>query len=50
MPALVHSIIGVTVVNDEISKFSQTDIRFSALITALLFIVVYAGYFYCQVW
>ncbi len=27
-------------------KLNQTDIRFSVLITALLFIVVYAGYFY----
>ncbi|AKN31595.1 ABC transporter [Clostridium carboxidivorans P7] len=45
MIALIHSIIGITVVNDELSKFNQTDIRFSALITALLFIVVYAGYF-----
>jgi len=44
--ALIHSIIGVTVFNNELSKFHQIDIRFSALITALLFIVVYAGYFY----
>lgn len=44
--ALIHSIIGVTVVNKEISKFNQIDIRFSALITALLFIVIYAVYFY----
>ncbi|SFB47166.1 FtsX-like permease family protein [Clostridium frigidicarnis] len=44
--ALIHSIIGVTLVNKEISKFNEIDIRFSALITALIFIVVYAGYFY----
>ncbi|RMC92575.1 ABC transporter permease [Clostridium autoethanogenum] len=44
--ALIHSIIGVSVVNEEISKFNQIDIRFSALITALLFIAVYTGYFY----
>lgn len=44
--ALIHSIIGVTVVNKEISMFNEIDIRFSALITALIFIVVYAGYFY----
>ncbi|AZV58677.1 ABC transporter permease [Clostridium sp. AWRP] len=44
--ALIHSIIGVTVVNGEMSKFNQIDIRFSALITALLFLAVYAGYFY----
>lgn len=44
--ALVHSIVGILVVNNEISNFNQIDIRFSALMTALIFIVVYAGYFY----
>lgn len=44
--ALIHSIVGVAVVNKEISTFSQIDIRFSSLITALIFILVYAGYFY----
>ncbi|OOM81452.1 ABC transporter permease [Clostridium sp. BL-8] len=44
--ALVHSIVGIIVVNKEISNFNQIDIRFSALITALMFILVYAGYFY----
>ncbi len=44
--ALVHSIVGILVVNKEISNFNQIDIRFSALMTALIFIVVYAGYFY----
>ncbi|KZL91298.1 FtsX-like permease family protein [Clostridium magnum] len=46
MLALIHSVIGVAVVNKEISNYSQIDIRFSALITALIFAVVYAGYFY----
>ncbi|QXE19020.1 FtsX-like permease family protein [Clostridium sp. 001] len=46
MLAIIHSIIGISVVNGEMSKFNQIDIRFSALITALLFIAVYAGYFY----
>ncbi|GEA34041.1 ABC transporter permease [Clostridium diolis] len=44
--ALIHSIIGVLVVNKEINDFNQIDIRFSALMTAVIFIVVYAGYFY----
>ncbi|EJP6471740.1 ABC transporter permease [Clostridium botulinum] len=44
--ALIHSVIGIKVVNDYISMFSKADIRSSALITALIFIVVYAGYFY----
>jgi len=44
--ALIHSIVGILVVNKEISNFNQIDIRFSALITALIFMVVYVGYFY----
>jgi putative ABC transport system permease protein len=44
--ALVHSIVGIIVINKEISNFNQIDIRFSALMTALIFGVVYAGYFY----
>lgn len=44
--ALIHSIIGILVVNKDLRTFNQIDIRFSALITALIFIVVYAGYFY----
>ncbi|HGG0416378.1 TPA: FtsX-like permease family protein [Clostridium sporogenes] len=44
--ALIHSVVGIKVVNDYISMFSKPDIRSSALITALIFIVVYAGYFY----
>ncbi|MDU1323277.1 MAG: ABC transporter permease [Clostridium botulinum] len=44
--ALIHSLIGINVVNDYISMFSKADIKSSALITALIFIVVYVGYFY----
>ncbi len=44
--ALIHSVIGILVVNKEISNFNQIDIRFSALMTALIFVVVYVGYFY----
>ncbi len=44
--ALIHSIIGILVVNKDISEFNSIDIRFSALMTALIFIVVYTGYFY----
>lgn len=44
--ALIHSVIGVIVVSEEISTYSQVDIRFSALMTALIFVVVYVGYFY----
>lgn len=44
--ALIHSIIGILVVNKELSNFNSMDIRFSALMTTLIFIVVYVGYFY----
>ncbi|OPD26643.1 ABC transporter [Clostridium botulinum] len=44
--ALIHSVIGIKVINDGISPFTKIDISFSALITALIFSVVYAGYFY----
>ncbi|WP_049042528.1 FtsX-like permease family protein [Clostridium sporogenes] len=44
--ALIHSMIGINVVSDYISVFTKIDISFSALITALIFIVVYVGYFY----
>ncbi|NCI74140.1 ABC transporter permease, partial [Clostridium botulinum] len=44
--ALIHSVIGIKVISDYISVFTKIDISFSALITALIFSVVYAGYFY----
>ncbi|AQS06676.1 putative ABC transport system permease protein [Clostridium beijerinckii] len=44
--ALIHSVVGIIVVNKEINDFNQIDIRFSALMTAVIFIIVYAGYFY----
>ncbi|AUN03653.1 ABC transporter permease [Clostridium botulinum] len=44
--ALIHSMIGIKVISDYISVFTKINISFSALITALIFIVVYAGYFY----
>lgn len=44
--ALIHSIVGVTVIHKELNSFTQVDIRFSVLITSLVFMVVYVGYFY----
>ncbi|WP_026886943.1 FtsX-like permease family protein [Clostridium beijerinckii] len=44
--ALIHSIIGITVINKVINSYGQMDIRFSASITALIFVVVYTAYFY----
>lgn len=44
--AIVHSIVGTNVVEEYLKTFGNYDILFSALITALIFIVVYGGYFY----
>lgn len=44
--ALIHSVIGIYVVNNFINRFQETDISFSSLMTALFFIAIYAGYFY----
>ncbi|MCC5910730.1 MAG: FtsX-like permease family protein [Clostridiaceae bacterium] len=44
--ACLHSVIGINVVDSFISTFQKTDIRSSALTTALIFVVVYGGYFY----
>lgn len=44
--AFVHSIVGINVANDFISMFNKTDILGSSIITALIFIIVYSGYFY----
>lgn len=44
--ALIHSVIGIKVVNNFINMFQKTNISYSALVTALVFMIVYAGYFY----
>ncbi|MBC2683628.1 ABC transporter permease [Bacillus toyonensis] len=44
--AFVHSVIGIKVANDFVNELQPTNISFSAFMTALIFIVVYAGYFY----
>ncbi|OTX29252.1 ABC transporter [Bacillus thuringiensis serovar shandongiensis] len=44
--ALIHSVTGIYVVNNYINLYENADISFSAFMTALIFIVIYAGYFY----
>lgn len=44
--ALVHSLVGIKVIGDFIYSSGQKNVTSSALITALIFIAVYAGYFY----
>ncbi|MBU3201619.1 ABC transporter permease [Clostridium estertheticum] len=44
--ALIHSVIGIKVTSDAINSLQETNINSSALVAALIFIVIYAGYFY----
>lgn len=44
--AIVHSIIGIGIVENYINNFGEFNIYGSALLTALIFVVVYGGYFY----
>jgi putative ABC transport system permease protein len=44
--AIIHSIVGISVVNEFISTFGNAEIGASAMITALLIIAIYGGYFY----
>lgn len=44
--AIVHSIVGINIVEQYLKTFGNYDILFSSLITALIFVVVYGGYFY----
>ncbi|PEC70090.1 ABC transporter [Bacillus thuringiensis] len=44
--ALIHSVVGIYVVNDFINAFQQIDMILPALMTGLVFLVVYVGYFY----
>lgn len=44
--AVIHSIVGINVANDFIGLYGNTDIGASAMITALLIVAIYGGYFY----
>ena len=44
--AIVHSIVGIKIIEDYLKTFGNYDILLSSLITALIFLVVYGGYFY----
>lgn len=44
--AIIHSIVGIYVINNFINAIQQTDITLPALMTGLVFLVVYVGYFY----
>ncbi|MBW9152312.1 FtsX-like permease family protein [Clostridium estertheticum] len=44
--ALIHSLVGIKVTSDLLNMLQKTNINSSALVAALIFIVIYAGYFY----
>ncbi len=44
--AFIHAIIGINVVNEFIKMYGNPDIQTSSFITALIFIIIYIGYFY----
>ncbi|EPB9413106.1 FtsX-like permease family protein [Clostridium perfringens] len=44
--ALVHSVVAIKVVNGFLTMFNRPDIGVSSLVTALIMVIVYGGYFY----
>ena len=44
--AFIHALVGIDVANDFITMFGNPNIGTSAVFTALIFILVYVGYFY----
>ncbi len=44
--ALIHSLIAIKVINRALIMFSNVDIWKSSLITVLIMVIVYGGYFY----
>ncbi|MEG0297311.1 MAG: FtsX-like permease family protein [Clostridium sp.] len=44
--ALVHSVVGIKVVNDFLTIYNKPDIGGSAAITVFILVVIYGGYFY----
>ena len=44
--ALVHSLVAIKVVNGFLTVFNKPDIGVSSLVTALIMVIVYGGYFY----
>lgn len=44
--AVVHSVVGIKIANEFISMYNQPDIGSTSLVTSVIFIFVYAIYFY----
>ncbi len=47
--ALVHSAVGIFVVNDYIKFYGKPDIGLASISTVALILVIYGGYFYTTV-
>ncbi|MBY6839242.1 FtsX-like permease family protein [Clostridium botulinum] len=47
--ALIHSVIGIHVINDYIKFYGKSDIGRAAISTVALILVIYGGYFYTTV-
>ncbi|WP_270532123.1 FtsX-like permease family protein, partial [Paraclostridium sordellii] len=44
--AFIHSIIGIKVVSEFIAMYDKPDIGGSSLMTSIIFLIIYIGYFY----
>ncbi len=44
--ALIHSIVGIKIINDFVTMFNKPNISSSSIMTAILFLIIYAGYFF----
>lgn len=44
--AIVHSIVGIGVANDFITMYGKSDIFLSSLVTGVVIVTIYGGYFY----
>lgn len=44
--ALIHSIVGIRIINDFVTMFNKPNISSSSIMTAILFLIIYAGYFF----
>ncbi|MDR5588086.1 FtsX-like permease family protein [Clostridium aquiflavi] len=47
--ALIHSVVGIHVVNDYIKFYGKSDIGIASISTVALILVIYGGYFYTTV-
>lgn len=44
--ALVHSAVGLKAANDFISRYNDSNMGMAILVTIIIFLIIYSGYFY----